>query len=149
MYSNDHDINLVHDVAICTSLKRLVSPRCCNSLNPKTSIINRLYYLWAEGHHWISLFTPKSFLVVRIRHQLTPQVVEPGQKIMTKLWGGSFHNPNHCRWLEQDSHLHPTLLGQTNQFHSFPQVFMKNMPSPFSVWPVRYIPLLITGCSHR
>lgn len=24
-------------------------------------------------------------LVVRIRHQLTPQVVEPGQKIMTKL----------------------------------------------------------------
>lgn len=85
MYSNDHDINLVHDVVICTSLKRLVSPRCCNSLNPKTSIINRLYYLWAEGHHWISLFTPKSFLVVRIRHQLTPQVVEPGQKIMTKL----------------------------------------------------------------
>lgn len=60
MYSNDHDINLVHDVAICTSLIRLMSPRCCNSLNPKTSIINRLYYLWAEGHHWISLFTPKS-----------------------------------------------------------------------------------------
>lgn len=148
MYSNDHDINLVHDVAICTSLKRLVSPRCCNSLNPKNlyhkspllPVSWRSPFLYSHQNH---------VLVVRIRHQLTPQVVEPGQKIMTKLWGGSFHNPNHCRWLEQDSHLHPTLLGQTNQFHSFPQVFMKNMPSPFSVWPARYIPLLITGCSHR